>query len=108
MFHDDDGRHWLINMEWDYRKKGPNQFSEILLQEYSASKKHLIGKPRKIFTGTDIGRVEGPHLYKRNGYYYIAAAEGGTGYEHAITVARSKDIAGPYEIHPTNLLISSY
>lgn len=108
MFHDDDGRHWLINMEWDYRKKGPNQFSGLLLQEYSASKKHLIGKPRKIFTGTDIGCLEGPHLYKRNGYYYIAAAEGGTGYEHAVTCARSKDLFGPYEVHPENPLISSY
>nr|WP_318681305.1 glycoside hydrolase family 43 protein [uncultured Treponema sp.] len=108
MFHDDDGRHWLINMEWDYRKKGPNQFSGLLLQEYSASKKHLIGKPRKIFTGTDIGCLEGPHLYKRNGYYYIVAAEGGTGYEHAVTCARSKDLFGPYEVHPENPLISSY
>ncbi|MCQ2610760.1 MAG: glycoside hydrolase family 43 protein [Treponema sp.] len=108
MFHDDDGRHWLVNMEWDYRKTGPRQFSGILIQEYSPSKKHLIGKPRKIYTGTDIGCIEGPHLYKRNGWYYLMAAEGGTGYEHAISVARSRNLFGPYETHPQNPLISSY
>lgn len=108
MFHDTNGKHWLINMEWDYREVGAHQFSGLLLQEYSTSKNHLIGKPRKIFFGTDIGLVEGPHLYQRNGYYYLAAAEGGTCYEHAITVARSKDLFGPYEVHPTNPLISSY
>lgn len=113
MFHDDDGRHWLINMEWDYRKKFDNsisgtQFTGLLVQEYSVTKKHLIGKPKKIYTGSDIGFIEGPHLYKRNGYYYIACAEGGTGYEHAVTVARSKNLFGPYETHPVNPLISSY
>ena len=50
--------------------------------------------------------VEGPHLYKRNGWYYILAAEGGTTWEHAATVARSRAIEGPYEPHPFNPLIS--
>lgn len=108
MFHDDDGRHWLVNMEWDYRKKGPNQFSGLLLQEYDEKEKRLIGDVKKIFYGTDIGCVEGPHLYKRNGYYYIVAAEGGTGYEHSVTCARSKNLFGQYEVHPNNPLISSY
>ena len=108
MFHDDDGRHWLVNMEWDYRKKGPNQFSGILLQEFSSKENCLIGKSQKIFLGTDIGLVEGPHIYKRNGYYYVLVAEGGTGYEHAASCARSKSLFGPYEIHPMNPLISSY
>lgn len=108
MFHDDDGKHYLLNMEWDYRESVPRNFSGILLQEYSTAKKRLTGKRKKIFLGTDIGLVEGPHLYKRNGYYYLAAAEGGTGYKHALTVARSRSIEGPYEAHPHNPLISSY
>ena len=114
MFHDDDGRHWYINMEWDYRKTTTNhidgapQFTGIVLQEYSATKKRLIGKPKKIFPGSDIGCVEGTHLYKRNGWYYIISAEGGTSYEHAITVGRSRSVFGPYELHPTNPLISAY
>ena len=108
MFHDDDGKHWYINMEWDFRKTGPRQFSGILIQEYDPKVKALVGKRHKIFLGSDIGMVEGPHIYKRNGWYYILAAEGGTSYEHALTLGRSKSITGPYELHPQNPLISSY
>jgi xylan 1,4-beta-xylosidase len=109
LFHDDDGRKWLVNMEWDYRKKDPpGPFSGILLQEYSPAKKRLVGKPRKIFTGTALKLVEGPHLYKRNGWYYLLVAEGGTQYGHAATVARSRTVEGPYEVHPANPLLTSY
>jgi xylan 1,4-beta-xylosidase len=108
LFHDSDGKKWLVNMEWDYRRTGDKQFSGILLQEYSPAKKQLVGPVRKIFGGSEIAMVEGPHLYKRSGWYYIAAAEGGTSYEHALTVARSRNLAGPYELHPHNPLISSY
>lgn len=110
LFHDDDGRKWLVNMEWDYRQsadpEGP-QFSGILLQEYSPSERKLVGSLRKIFTGSPISCVEGPHLYKRNGWYYLLTAEGGTVYNHAATLARARSIEGAYEIHPHNPLISS-
>ena len=108
MFHDDDGKHYYINMEWDYRRNGAFQFSGILLQEWDEKQKKLVGPVHKIYEGTDIGLVEGPHLYKRNGYYYLFAAEGGTCYEHAISTARSKNLFGPYETNPVNPLISSY
>ena len=108
MFHDDDGRHWYLNMEWDYRKEGPRQFSGIMIREYDPLKKCLVGERKKIFLGTDIGLVEGPHLIKKNGWYYILAAEGGTSYEHAITVGRSRNLEGPYEVHPDNPLITAY
>ena len=110
LFHDDDGKKWLVNMEWDYRRsvdpEGP-QFSGILLQEYSTAEKKLVGPAGKIFKGSPISCVEGPHLYKRNGWYYLLVAEGGTVYNHAATLARSRSIEGPYEIHPQNPLISS-
>jgi xylan 1,4-beta-xylosidase len=108
MFHDDDGKHYLVNMEWDYRKTGGYQFTGILLQEYSPAQERLVGKPRKIFAGTAFKLVEGPHLYKRKGWYYVLTAEGGTTYGHAATVARSRNIEGPYEVHPSNPLITSY
>lgn len=108
LFHDEDGKKWLVNMEWDYRKTGSDQFSGILLQEYSPKEKRLVGPIRKIFPGSEIALVEGPHLYRRNGWYYILAAEGGTTWEHAATLGRSRKIEGPYELHPYNPLISSY
>jgi xylan 1,4-beta-xylosidase len=106
LFHDDDGRKWLVNMLWDHRK-GRNPFAGILLQEYSPEEKRLVGPIKNIFQGTPIGLVEGPHLYKRNGYYYLLTAEGGTQYEHAATMARSTKIDGPYEVDPENPILTS-
>ncbi|SHL39821.1 glycoside hydrolase family 43 protein [Roseibium suaedae] len=106
LFHDDDGRKWFVNMVWDQRKT-PTAFAGILLQEYDPVQKRLTGPVRNIFKGTERGLVEGPHLYKRNGYYYLLTAEGGTGYRHAVTLARSKRLTGPYELHPDKHVVSS-
>lgn len=107
LFHDDDGRKWLLNMEWDHRKQN-NRFSGILLQEFCPETMSLVGPVKRIFKGTERGLVEGPHLYKRNGWYYLLTAEGGTQYAHAATLARSRTIDGPYELHPQKHLLSSY
>ncbi|ERJ12238.1 glycoside hydrolase family 43 protein [Haloplasma contractile] len=107
LFHDDDGRKWFLNMEWDYRKTGIKQFTGILLQEYDEVEKKLIGKPERIFSGTALGVTEAPHIMKKDGYYYLITAEGGTSYQHAVTIARSKHIKGPYEVHPDNPLVTS-
>lgn len=110
LFHDDDGKKWFVNMEWDYRKPqtGAPQFTGILVQEYDHSQKKLVGPVTKIFLGTEIGLVEAPHIYKRNGFYYLMTAEGGTSYEHACTLARSSSLTGPYVVHPDNPLITAY
>jgi xylan 1,4-beta-xylosidase len=106
LFHDDDGKKWLVQMIWDHRPTR-NPFGGIILQEYSEEQKKLVGDPVRIFSGTELGLVEGPHLYKKDGYYYLLTAEGGTFTTHAITIARSKQIDGPYEIMPDNPLITS-
>jgi xylan 1,4-beta-xylosidase len=99
-------RKYLLNMEWDYRGT-PAKFSGILLQEYSPEQRRLVGPATKIFTGTSIGMTEGPHLYERDGWFYLVTAEGGTSFGHAVSVARSRSIDGPYEVHPANPLLSS-
>jgi xylan 1,4-beta-xylosidase len=106
LFHDDDGRKWFVNMVWDHRP-GKHAFGGILLQEYDPERKQLVGPVENIFRGTEIALVEGPHLYKRDGWYYLLTAEGGTFATHAATVARSRSIHGPYEVMPNNPLISS-
>lgn len=106
LFHDDDGRKWLVNMVWDHRKN-KNPFGGILMQEYSEKEEKLVGSIYNIFRGTELGLTEAPHLYKRNGYYYLMTAEGGTRFEHAVTVARSKSIYGPYEVDPRNPVLTS-
>lgn len=107
LFHDDDGRKYLMHMVWDHRTNN-HPFYGIMLQEYSTEENKLIGKAKTIFKGTDIKLVEAPHIYKKDGYYYLVVAEGGTQYEHAITVARSKDLWGEYEVHPSNPMLTSY
>ncbi len=106
LFHDDDARTWLLNMVWDHRP-GRNRFAGIVLQEYLPDSQALVGEPRLIFEGTELGCTEGPHLYKRNGWYYLMTAEGGTGYEHAVTMARSRRIHGPYIPDPNGPVVTS-
>ncbi|MBN2684010.1 MAG: glycoside hydrolase family 43 protein [Pontiellaceae bacterium] len=106
LFHDSDGRKWLNNMIWDHRPERTS-FYGIQLQEYDPELKQLIGEPKLIFKGTPLGCTEGSHIYKRNGFYYLLTAEGGTSFEHAVTLARSKNIDGPYEVHPANPVLTS-
>ena len=108
LFHDDDGRKWLVNMlNGSGMGKNSRAFAGIVMQEYSDNEKKLIGPSKLIFEGSSLRVTEGPHLYKRNGYYYLLTAEGGTGFGHAVTLARSKDIWGPYELHPENPILTS-
>lgn len=106
LFHDDDGRKWLVNMIWDHRKDR-TYFGGIYLQEYDRGARRLIGPRTNIFAGSEAGFTEAPHLYKINGYYYLMTAEGGTGYDHAVTIARSKTIDGPYELDPARHVITA-
>jgi len=99
LFHDDDGRKWLVNQLWDHRP-GKNRFAGIVLQEYAVAEGRLVGERKVIFEGTAAGLTEAPHLYKRDGWYYLVTAEGGTGWGHTMTLARSRNLDGPYELHP--------
>lgn len=105
LFHDEDGRAWVPNLLVDHRKG--KFFGGIVLQEYSYRERRLIGEVYYIFPGTGLGVTEGPVLFKRNGWYYLITAEGGTEYNHAVTLARSRQITGPYEVHPTNPVLTS-
>lgn len=111
LFHDDDGRKWLVNQIWDHRPDH-HPFAGIALQEYSVADERLVGDARNIFTGSDLRLTEGPHLYKRAGadrvpWYYLMTAEGGTAYDHAACFARSRAIEGPYELHPLTHIVTA-
>ncbi|MEC9344410.1 MAG: glycoside hydrolase family 43 protein [Pseudomonadota bacterium] len=110
LFHDDDGRKYFMNMQWNHRSEGTGgnprhaSFDGILLQEWSPEK-GLFGPVENIYLGTGRGLTEAPHIFKRNGFYYLTTAEGGTVYDHAVTMARSRSIWGPYEDHPQKHLM---
>lgn len=105
LFHDEDGSKWYISMLLDHRKG--KTFGGIILQEFDVKRRKLTGPVHPIFKGSALGLTEGPHLYKKDGYYYLLTAEGGTEYGHAATMARSRNITGPYEISPNHPFISS-
>ncbi|HEY4082093.1 MAG TPA: glycoside hydrolase family 43 protein [Burkholderiaceae bacterium] len=106
LFHDDDGRKYVMNMVWNHRDDAPGgnaphpAFDGIVMQEWDAKDGKLIGPVRTVYRGSSHGLVEGAHVYKRKGWYYMTTAEGGTSYEHAVNMARSRSIWGPYEPHP--------
>ena len=106
LFHDSDGKKYLLNQLWDFRP-GKNRFNGIVLQEYSVADRRLIGRRENIFAGTALGLTEAPHLYRRDGYYYLLTAEGGTAWGHAVTMARSRSLAGPYELRPDGPILTS-
>jgi xylan 1,4-beta-xylosidase len=112
LFHDADGRKWFVNMRWNHREKGTglnpanDRFDGVELQEWHPVQ-GLLGEVSTIYVGTDLGLTEAPHLFRRNAWYYLTTAEGGTGYDHAVTLARSRDIHGPYETHPAKHVITA-
>lgn len=71
----------------------------IYTQELDIENFKLVGECHNVWNGAMKGVhwPEGPHLYKIGDYYYIMHAEGGTGPNHAISVARSKNVFGPFE-----------
>lgn len=106
LFHDDDGRKWLINMTMDQRTS-KKRFPGIVMQEYDWKSQQLIGEVYSVFQGTEIGTTEGPNLYKHGGFYYLLCAEGGTEFGHCCTLARSKQVNGIYEVCPYNPILTS-
>ena len=68
----------------------------------SADGLSVAGPLRNVWSGTGERCPEGPHIFKKDGYYYAMVAEGGTGYGHGINMARSRELFGEYEESPYN------
>ncbi|KAI3317765.1 glycoside hydrolase family 43 protein [Xylariaceae sp. AK1471] len=81
-------------------------FPGILLAEadFNTGK---VSEWKTIWNGTGGSAPEGPHIYLKDGWYYLLAAEGGTGLEHMVTMARSKSLYGPYEANPANPVLTN-
>lgn len=109
LFHDDDGRKYLVQQTWDFREYH-HQFDGITLTEFDVDTMKL--KPetaRTIWDGTSVKITEGPHLYKKDGWYYLFAAEGGTVYEHQESVARSHTLDEySFEVMPNGPFIGNF
>ncbi|KAL1839458.1 hypothetical protein VTJ49DRAFT_1496 [Mycothermus thermophilus] len=101
LFWDDDGKVYLTAAHaWQV---GPY----IEQAEVIDLDKGIIGEWRIIWNGTGGLAPEGPHIYRKDGWYYLLAAEGGTGMNHMVTIARSRNISGPYESNPANPVLTN-
>jgi alpha-N-arabinofuranosidase len=106
LFFDDDGRAWYVGNHIPPDPEFPGQ-AEIWLQELDPDAMVLVGERHYLWRGCCGGVwAEGPHIYKKEGYYYLLISEGGTAYEHALSVAISKNITGPYQNNPRNPVLS--
>ena len=107
LFFDDDGRVWYVGNKMPENPKF-NGEGEIWLQELDMTKFELIGERYSLWKGACGGVwAEGPHIYKKEGKYYLMIAEGGTSFNHAVMIAVSDNIKGPYVSNPRNPIITS-
>jgi xylan 1,4-beta-xylosidase len=90
-FVDDDGTHYMV-----FGRGGPT------ILQLNEECTEAVAEPITLWPGTGGISPEGPHLLRKDGYYYIIHSEGGTEYGHCVTVARSKTLHGPYEECPHN------
>lgn len=90
IFTDEDGKRYML------LNRGARIF------EISEDATRQIGPAKLLFYGDYKRAPEGPHLIKKDGYYYLFEAEGGTGAGHRITVSRSRTLFGIYEPCPYN------
>lgn len=97
LFHDTDGKKYMVSMVTDHRV--PKKYAgRLVLQEYDPIEKKMTGPVKEIYQGTKIF-LEGPHIFKRNDWYYLFSADTGTGELHGQTIQRSRSVWGPYEMY---------
>ena len=107
IFFDDNGKVWFVGTH-DTGNPNKNGIGEIWIQELDLDNWKLKGQRHSIWRGACGGCcVEGPHIYKQYGRYYLMVAEGGTSYNHAVMIASSKNIEGPYDSNPKNPILTS-
>ena len=97
LFFDDDGKTYLLTAQGA---------GEIHLAEIDLKTGRLLSPSEIIWRGTGGRCAEGPHMYKKDGWYYLMIAEGGTEYGHSETIARSRNLRGPFEGCPSNPILS--
>lgn len=93
LFWDDDGQAYVTAHVFDI--VGNNIYPiDVTTGEY--------GPNTNLWNGTGGVWPEGPHMYRKDDYYYLVLAEGGTSFDHMVTIARSKELLGPYEAYENN------
>ncbi|MEX1048909.1 MAG: glycosyl hydrolase family 8 [Akkermansiaceae bacterium] len=102
LFFDDDDRVWIVhNGEAPDNKPLDQGHRAVWLREFDPAAKRMIGGARLLVNGgVDLAKkpvwIEGPHLIKRDGWYYLNCAEGGTSIDHSQVIFRSRSLSEPF------------
>ena len=81
---------------------------DIKICEIDVETGKKIGEIHHLGTGLGGRYPEGPHIYKKDGYYYLMLAEGGTEQGHHVNILRSRNLFGPYEPNRANPILSHF
>jgi len=112
LFFDDDGKVYVVN---NGLPEGPQLYGQghraIWIQEYDTTARRMTGPRRMIVDGgVDIAQhpiwIEAPHIFKKDGWYYLICAEGGTAEQHSEVVFRSRSVWGPWIPGPVNPILT--
>lgn len=108
LFFDEDGRCYYVGTRPNPAGVRYNGDWEIWVQELDLHTMKLTGESHAVWKGAlkNVIWPEGPHLYKHDGYYYLMNAEGGTGPDHCVSIARSEQVYGPYVGNPDNPILT--
>jgi alpha-N-arabinofuranosidase len=98
LFWDEDGKCWYTG----------SADGGIVLCEVNPDTGEVLSTPKRVWDGTGGRWPEAPHIYKKDGWYYLMIAEGGTEFGHNETIARSRHIEGPYDPAPHNPILAHY
>ena len=81
---------------------------DIKICEIDVETGKQLGEIHHLGVGLGGRYPEGPHIYKKDGYYYLLLAEGGTEHGHHVNILRSKNLFGPYQPNPDNPILSHF
>lgn len=111
LFFDDDGRAYILNNDAPPGTPLYEGHRAIWIREFDPGTLQTVGQPTLLVNGgVDISTrpiwIEGPHITRVDGWYYLTAAEGGTAIGHSQVVLRSRNVLGPYEPWERNPILT--
>ena len=111
LFFDDDGRVYILNNDAPIGEPRYSGHRAIWMQEFNLARMQPTGVRKVLIDGgvdpsTNPIWIEGPHIFKRGGWYYLSCAEGGTGPQHSQVILRSRNPWGPYAPYEKNPILT--
>lgn len=111
LFVDEDGSAWIVNNGPPVGTPRYDGHRALWIQQFDRKTRKTFG-PRTVLVDGGVRPeekpiwIEGPHIFRKDGYYYLIAAEGGTAEGHSQVVLRSRKVTGPYETNPANPILT--